>query len=160
MPYPREAKRDDLFTRITISFVLIAVAMIFVSISSNGGIKYAAIKAFPKHSDGHVDEVEIATDGTMLAIHYSFTDAVSNTFTGSTYPNVYSKNKEYQSGDSIELVYSGLFPELNELRSKLETNAMDFYFMAAALSAMLLLTTFIFWNFGKLTKMRKEDRYY
>jgi hypothetical protein len=58
MYYPREAERDNLFTRATLTFIFIIPLLIMVLLSKGGGIPYAAIKIAPLETTGTITKIE------------------------------------------------------------------------------------------------------
>jgi hypothetical protein len=161
MYYPREAEKDHLFNRVILLTVACCVVLILAGMARHEGIAYAAIRLSPVETTGKVtqlDNILMNSDGKV--IHYRYTDHDGQVHDDQFVDERYAQKTAYETGGSIELIYSRWLPGQNSIARELNGNRPGFYIMLGGVLLALFFLGISARTLGRIYAMKEEDRFY
>lgn len=161
MFYPREAARDNLFTRVTMLTIACIVLLSIAVMARKDGIRYAALRVSPVETTGIVTLVELPLGNSQTAIvRYQYSDNASVLHEGEYFDPNYNAGTQFETGDSIQLKYCRWLPSINSTAKRLPGLVSSFYVMAGTLALAVLLLGISWLTICQISRMSAEDVYY
>jgi hypothetical protein len=161
MFYPREAERDNLVNRVILLTIACCVALAFAAMARAHGVVYAAIHLSPIEVMGTVTQVEdIPHNSSVKMVHYRYTDHDQRTHDDEYWDPRYDEHTPYAVGDSLALVYARWFPQVSNIANERQSYRPSFIIMAGGCLLAVLFLGMSFRTLGRLTAMKREDRFY
>ncbi len=161
MYYPREAEKDHLYTRIILLTVACCVLLFLASLAKHSGIIYGAIQWSAVEVKGTVTQLEsIPMNENGMIIHYRYTDGDQRVHEDEYPDQRYIEHAQYEVGGEVPLLYSRWFPEVSSIATELHTYRSGFFIMAGGVLLTLVFLWISFMTFGRIYRMKEEDRFY
>jgi hypothetical protein len=158
MYYPRESKRDFLYTKNTILMIFSLVAGLVAAFTFDEAFSYAAIELSFNKSNAKITQIEENQyNSYMLIVTYSFIIKDNSTAEGVFKSNTSALPK---IGDDLPIVYSGFSPNYNSRYLNHINKKISFYICSANILIILLSMFFVFRTAKKIQKLKEEDKYY
>ncbi|WHS61370.1 DUF3592 domain-containing protein [Pseudomonas sp. G2-4] len=161
MYYPREAEKDHLYNRIVLLTVACLVLLFLASMAKHSGIIYGAIQWSAVEVKGTVTQLEsIPMNENGMIIHYRYLDSDQQVHEDEYPDQRYVEHTLYEVGGDVPLLYSRWFPQTNSIATELHTYRSGFIIMTGGVVLTLIFLGISFMTFGKIYRMKAEDRFY
>jgi len=161
MFYPREAEKDHLYNRIVLLTVACCVLLLLASLAKHSGTIYGAIQWSAVEVKGTVTLLEsIPMNENGIIIHYRYTDSDQQVHEDEYPDQRYNEHDQYEVGGDVPLLYSRWFPQISSIATELHTNRASFFVMAGGVLLTLVFLGISFRTFGRIYRMKEEDRFY
>ncbi|ROM76164.1 hypothetical protein BK654_16090 [Pseudomonas brassicacearum] len=161
MFYPREAEKDHLYNRIVLLTVACCVLLFLASLAKHSGSIYGAIRWSAVEVKGTVTQLEsIPMNANGIILHYRYVDSDQQVHEDEYPDQRYSEHPQYQVGEEIPLLYSRWFPQISSIAAELHTYRAGFFVMVGGVLLTLVFFGISFVTFGRIYRMKEEDRFY
>ncbi|WP_207283651.1 DUF3592 domain-containing protein [Pseudomonas sp. FW300-N2F2] len=161
MFYPREAEKDQLYNRIVLLTVACCVLLVLASLAKHSGSIYGAIRWSAVEVNGSVTQLEsIPMNANGIIIHYRYADGDQQVHEDEYVDQRYNEHDQYEVGGDVPLLYSRWFPQISSIATELHTYRSGFFIMAGGVVLTLVFLGISFATFGRIYRMKEEDRFY
>ncbi|MEN2394544.1 hypothetical protein [Pseudomonas halotolerans] len=161
MFYPREAEKDHLYNRIVLLTVACLVLLFLASLAKHSGSIYGAIRWSAVEVKGTVTQLEsIPMNPNGIILHYRYVDSDQQAHEDEYADQRYNEHDQYEVGGDIPLLYSRWFPQISSIATELHTYRTGFIIMAGGVVLTLVCLGISFMTFGRIYRMKEEDRFY
>lgn len=160
MYYPREEQRDFLFTLSSFALWMIPV-FAFIAFLAQSGATVAIIKVWPATMEGVVTSVKtLPNNDNVRQYEYRFTKA-----NGTRFVDVFELYRQpgtptYSVGQTIEIMQSRLFPNVQMPRERYEHSRMNFLVFTTCIAAIFGLLTVSIYALVRQCSHAREDLHY
>lgn len=161
MFYPREAEKDHLYNRIVLLTIACLMLLFLASLAKNSGIVYGAIQWSAVEVNGTVTQLEgIPMNKNGVIIHYRYLDDDQQVHEDEYPDQRYNEHAQYAVGAEVPLLYSRWFPQINSIATELHTHRASFLVMTGGVLLALICLWISFRTFGRIYRLKEEDRFY
>jgi hypothetical protein len=161
MSYPREAEKDHLYNRVILLTVACCVLLLLAAMARHEGLAFAAIKLGEVEITGTVTYVgDIPRNSAAKIVHYDYVDQDGQLHEDRYRTGGYDQSISFETGQNIPLVYSAWFPGISSPATQLGTLRPGFIIMSGGVLLTLLLLGISYRTMGRISAMKREDRFY
>lgn len=161
MFYPREAEKDNLYNRIVLLTVACLILLFLASLAKHSGIIYGAIQWSAVEVKGTVTQLEsIPMNENGMIIRYRYLDSDQQVHEDEYPDQRYNEHDQYEVGGDVPLLYSRWFPQISSIATELHTYRSGFFVMTGGVLLTLVFLWISFRTFGRIYRMKEEDRFY
>lgn len=157
---PREEQRDFLFTLSSLAIWMIP-AFALIAFLAQSGATVAMIKVWPATMEAVVTAIKIPPyDDNVRQYEYSFSKA-----DGTRFVDVFELQRQpgaptYVVGQTIEIMQSRLFPDVQLPRERYEHSRMNFLVFTFCIAAIFLLLAVSIYALVRQCTHAREDIHY
>ncbi|WP_263262347.1 DUF3592 domain-containing protein [Pseudomonas sp. RIT-PI-S] len=158
MYYPREAERDNLYTRVILLTLACIVLLGIAAMARRDGSLYSALQLSAVDAAGTVTRIEwLPRNSRAAIIQYRYSDSAGEAHEGEYVDAFYSEDTQYTQGGPVQLVYSGWFPSMSSIAEHEHRLRPGFYIMAGGVLTALVLLGICGYTLGRIGRMTAED---
>lgn len=155
--YPREARKDFLYTKMAVVVLLFLVACFFAVWSFQQGVQYGLIALSPVKSHGRITSVVEGT--SLVTFRFRYDDEQLRRYEGHLYQRP-GFALDLKAGDDVEVLYWSFRPEVAQLERNLPMQALSFYILVGCLLVHIATATFGLRTIRQINALAAEDVYY
>ncbi len=163
--YPREAKKDFLYTKMAALLLAFAVAGFFAVWSFQQGAEYGLISLSPEKSPGRITGIEEGERAIRFKFEYQ--DGRLNRYSGDFLQKNYGPagrqiglTSQLRTGDDVDVVYLSFYPQVAQMEKQLSNQAVSFYFLVFSFLVHIATTTLGLQTIRQINAHASEDSYY
>lgn len=157
MYYPREARRDFLYTKLAALLLLGFVGGGAAVWSFQQGMEYGLITLSPRQSQGRVVAIEERRDTVVVTFEFQDNDLIRHS------DDLLQRKQlalPLRPGDDVSVLYFSAYPSVAQLEMQLSKQAISFYILLACFCFHLGAGFFILQAIRQIRRLAAEDRYY
>ena len=155
--YPREARKDFLYTKMAVLVLVFAVAGFFAVWSFQQGVQYGLIALSPVKSDGRILSVDEGV--SMVTFRFRYDDEQLRRHEGrlNQRPGL---ALDLKPGDDVAVLYWSFRPDVAQLERNLPMQALSFYILLGCALIHIATTAFGLQTIRQINALAAEDIYY